>query len=254
MQQHTKLATLVATIVAGGFFAQPASAQFSSSSRTGNTSGNAFTQSSNGGSNATGAGSSALGGANRAGGNAAAAGANNRTAGNGQGDLGQSLLNQNQNQNTNGFLGGNQNAQGNFVGRNQRTGQNTRQQNNQGGNRQQGGRQNLDDLLNGMNQQNNPTIDQRRAIRPQLRVAFDETTTTPATESRSTLQPRFESLTQTPSLRGVAYELDAEGVVVLRGKVDTPSQRRLAENVVKLEPGVKKVRNELTLNDPSAKK
>lgn len=254
MRQHTKLASLVATIVAGGVFAQPASAQFSSSSRTGSTSGNAFTQSSTGGSNATGAGTSALGGANRAGGNAAAAGANNRTAGNGQGDLGQSLLNQNQTQSTNGFLGGNQNAQGNFVGRNQRTGQDTRQQGNQGGNRQQGGRQNLDDLLNGVNQQNNQSTDQRRAIRPQLRVAFDETSTTSATEIRSTLQPRFESLNQTPSLRGVAYELDAEGVVVLRGKVDTPSQRRLAENVVRLEPGVKKVRNELTLNDPAAKK
>ncbi len=254
MRQNTKLASLVATIIAGGVFAQPASAQFSSSSRTGSTSGNAFTQSAVGSSSASGGGTSALGGANRAGGNAAAAGANNRTAGNGQGDLGQSLLNQNQNQNTNGFLGGNQNAQGNFVGRNQRTGQNTRQQANQGGNRQQGGRQSLDELLNGMNQQNNQPTDQRRAIRPQFKVAFDETSMTPAVEIRSTLEPRFSSLSQSPSLRGVVYELDAEGVVVLRGTVDTPSQRRLAENVVKLEPGVKKVRNELTLNEPPAKK
>jgi len=251
MQTSTKLASLVATILAGGVFTQPASAQFSSSTRTGSTSGNAFTQSGVGSSNTGGAGTSALGGANRAGGNAAAA-ANNRTAGNGQGDLGQSLLNQNQNQNANSFLGGNQNAQGNFVGRNQRTGQATRQQANPGGNRQQGGRQSLEDLLNGVNQQNQPT-DQRRAIRPQLRVAFDETTT-PTIDSRPTVAPQLDSLKQIPALRGVAYELDPEGVVILRGTVETSSQKRLAENVARLEPGVKKVRNELTLAEPAKTK
>ena len=88
----------------------------------------------------------------------------------------------------------------------------------------------------------------RRAIRPTFKVAFDEPPKL-TTEVRSTLQPRFDSLSQTPSLRGVAYELDTDGVVVLRGTVDTPAQKRLAENVVKMEPSVKKVRNELTLND-----
>ena len=45
----------------------------------------------------------------------------------------------------------------------------------------------------------------------------------------------------------VPVDLDAEGVVVLRGEVSTPSQKQLAANMVRLEPGVRKVRNELTV-------
>ena len=250
MRQRTKHVTnLLAATVACGLFSQSTSAQFSSTTRTGSSSGNALTSGSSaattGGAGATsgfgGAGGAAGGGAANAavGGNNAA----NRTAGNGGAALGQSLFNQTNAQN--GFIGSRNQQQG-FVGGNQRTGQqqNSRQQ-------QQGGRQGNsgqnDNNQNGQGQQNQ---DPKRAIRPQLRVAFDELPR-PTTEIRSTLQPRFDSLSQTPALRGVAYELDAEGVVVLRGTVDTPSQRRLAENVVKLEPGVKKVRNELTLNEPA---
>lgn len=149
--------------------------------------------------------------------------------------------------NPNGFLGQGNNQQ-NFIGRNQ--GQNNSQNRQNNNNRGQGNFGQNDNNQNGQGQQNQ---DPKRAIRPQLRVAFDEAPR-PTTEIRSTLQPRFDSLSQTPSLRGVAYELDTEGVVVLRGTVDTPSQRRLAENVVRLEPGVKKVRNELTLNEPAKTK
>jgi hypothetical protein len=149
--------------------------------------------------------------------------------------------------NAQGFLGQGNNQQ-NFIGRNlgQNNQQNRQQNNNRGGQGNFG--QNDNNNQNNLGQQ-----DQRRSIRPQLRVAFDEVPRA-STEVRSTLQPRFESLSQTPALRGVAYELDAEGVVVLRGTVETPSQRRLAENVVRLEPGVKKVRNELMLNEPAATK
>ncbi len=239
MRQHTKLAVrlLMATFVCGSL-SQSAIAQFSSTTRTGSSSGNALTS----GTSTTGtaaAGSSALGGANRAGGNAAqGATQNNRTAGTGAADLGQSLLNQG---NLNSFIGGRNQQQG-FVGGNQRTGQ---QQNNrqQQQNNRQGGGQNDNNMNQGQQNQ-----DQRRAIRPQYKVTFDQPLK-PTADIRSTLQPRFDSLSQTPSLRGVAYELDTDGVVVLRGSVETPAQKRLAENVVKLEPGVKKVRNELMLNE-----
>ena len=148
------------------------------------------------------------------------------------------------------FLGQGNSPQ-NFLGRNQRTQtQNNNQNRQNNNNRGQGNSGQNDNNQNSQGQQNQ---DPKRAIRPQLRVAFDELPR-PTVEIRSTLQPRFDSLNQTPALRSVAYELDAEGVVVLRGTVDTPSQRRLAENVVKLEPGVKKVRNELTLNEPAATK
>lgn len=231
--------TLLFATVTCGLLSTSASAQFSSSTRTGSSSGNALTSGTTNTGTAA-AGTSALGGANRAGGNAQGISANNRTAGTGAADLGQSLLNQG---NLSSFIGGRNQQQG-FIGGNQRAGQ---QQNNR--QQQQNNRQgNFGQNDNNMNAQGQQNRDQRRAIRPQYKVTFDQPQK-PTTDVRSTLQPRFDSLSQTPSLRGVAYELDPEGVVVLRGTVETPAQKRLAENVVKLEPGVKKVRNELTLNE-----
>lgn len=239
MRQHSKPAFifLMAT-VASGLLSQSAGAQFSSSTRTGSASGNALTSGTTNTQAAAAAATSGFGGANRAGGNAQGISQNSRTAGTGAADLGQSTLSQG---NQNAFIGGRNQQQG-FIGGNQRTGQ---QQNNrqQQQNNRQGG--NNDNNQNNQGQQNQ---NQRRTIRPQYKVTFD-LPQKPVVEIRSTLQPRFDSLSQTPSLRGVAYDLDAEGVVVLRGTVETPAQKRLAENVVKLEPGVKKVRNELTLNE-----
>lgn len=237
MRQHTKsAASLLAATVACGMFSQTASAQFSSAARTSSASGSPLTSSATGAAGAT----SGFGGA------AAGGGAANRAAGTGQPTYG--LAQPTQGNAQNAFIGG-RGQQQQFIGGNQRTGQQQNNRQQQQNNRQNNNGQN-DNNQNGQGQQNQ---DPKRAIRPQFRVAFDELPR-PTTEIRSTLQPRFDSLSQSPALRGVAYELDAEGVVVLRGIVDTPSQRRLAENVVKLEPGVKKVRNELTLNEPPATK
>lgn len=250
MRQLThSAAKLLAATVACGLFSQTASAQFSSTTRTGSTSGNALTSGTTATTGAAGA-TSGFGGASAAGGaaNAAVGGNNaaNRTAGTGQAALGQSLFNQGNNQNA--FIGGRNAAQGQggFIGANQRTGQQQNNRQQQQNNRQNNFGQNDFNNQNGQGQQQNQ--DQRRVVRPTFKVAFDELPK-PTTEVRSTRQPQFDSLSQTPSLRGVTYELETGGVLVLRGTVDTPSQKRLAENVVKLEPGVKTVRNELTLND-----
>jgi hypothetical protein len=61
------------------------------------------------------------------------------------------------------------------------------------------------------------------------------------------LQTRFEGLTSNPALRGVAFDMNSEGIVTLRGEVATVSARQLAANLVRLEPGVRKVVNELTV-------
>ena len=225
-----------------GLFVQSASAQFSSTSRTGSTSGNALTNPSASSTSSMGA-TSGLGNTGRAtGGNVGGVGNNsaNRTAGNGQSALGQSLFNQGNNQN--GFIGG-RNQQQQFIGGNQRTGQ--QQQSNQLGNRSQAGRMNLDDF-NSTNQQNQPTQNQRRVIRPQQKIAF-EVPPRSETEIRSTLQTRFDGLSQQPALRDVTFELDAKGVATLRGSVETESAKQLAANFVRLEPGVRKVVNELTV-------
>lgn len=150
----------------------------------------------------------------------------------------------------NGFIGG-RNAQ-TFVGGNQRTGQqnlNQQQQQNQFGNRNRN-RQNqgMDpNDPNGFNQQGQDQ-DSRRSIRPQQKVSFD-VPKIPYEELNTTLNSRFERVTRQPALRGVTVDLDADGVVVLRGEVATPSQKQLAANMVRLEPGVKKVRNELTIGE-----
>jgi hypothetical protein len=151
----------------------------------------------------------------------------------------------------NGFLGG-RNTQS-FLGANQRNslGNNQQQQQQQFGNRgNRGGQNGLNDP-NGFNQQgmnNQNAQDSRRAIRPQQKVAFEIPEYSPA-ELKTTLESRFERVTRQPALRGVTVDLDADGVVVLRGSVATAAQRQLAANMVRLEPGVKKIRNELTLSE-----
>lgn len=145
--------------------------------------------------------------------------------------------------NTQTFLGANANQGNTQQNRQQQQGQ-------QGGRSNRGGRQNqgMDpNDPNGMNQQGQD--DSRRAIRPQQKVAF-EVPKIPYEELHTTLNNRFDRVTRQPALRGVSVDLDADGVVVLRGEVATPSQRQLAANMVRLEPGVKKVRNELTLAEP----
>ncbi len=250
MRQHSKLAlSLLAATVTCGLSSQTALAQFSNTSRTGSASGNALTGSSSlggmsgGGASTSGFGGGAAGGA--AGGNMGIGNnAANRTAGNGQSALGQSLFNQGNNQN--GFIGG-RNQQQQFIGGNQRTGQQTnRQQGNQaGGNRSQFGNQ---DNFGGMNQQNQSSANQRRTVRPQQKVAF-EIPQRSENEIRSTIQTRFDPLNQNTSLKGVKFDLDSEGIVTLSGSVESASAKQLAVNIVRLEPGVKKVVNELTVAD-----
>lgn len=150
---------------------------------------------------------------------------------------------QGQNQ-QNGFLGGRNNSQ-TFLGANQRNTQQNAQQQNQFSNRNRGRQNQMDpNDLNGLNQQGQSNQDSRRSIRPQQKVAF-EVPERSAVELSGTLRSRFDGVTRQPALRGVTVDLDADGVVVLKGEVATPAQKQLAANIVRLEPGVRKVRNEL---------
>ncbi len=228
---------------------QPAAAQTQQRNTTGGTGSSGF--------GATGGRTGGLSGSNSFGGgqnrfsttNANTAGMNQSVFMNQQSSFGM--------QNTatqNGFIGG-RNPQ-TFVGGNQRAGQqNQQQQQQQFGNRNNRGRQNqgMDpNDPNGFNQQGQEQ-DSRRSIRPQQKVSF-EVPKIPYEELNTTLNSRFERVTRQPALRGVTVDLDADGVVVLSGEVATPSQKQLAANMVRLEPGVKKVRNELTLATSLEKK
>jgi osmotically-inducible protein OsmY len=101
---------------------------------------------------------------------------------------------------------------------------------------------------NGFSQQNNFNQQQnRRMIRPQQRIAFEYPQR--AQESIQTdLSARFERLQTTrPELEGVEIVLAANSEVVLRGQVRTEEDKKLAAMYARMEPGVRSVRNELTI-------
>lgn len=145
-------------------------------------------------------------------------------------------------------------GQGNFVGRNanQFVGMNAMTGSNmQGG--MNGGRQNfLGGNRGGLNldgQQNfnqNGGMQQQVPLRAQQRIAFEYPRLAhPAMQTQ--VETRFNKLTtRHPHIQGVKFEADDAGLVVLRGEVKSESAAKLAEKLVRLEPGVKSVRSELT--------
>jgi hypothetical protein len=159
-------------------------------------------------------------------------------------------------QSTNGFLGANNNPNS-FLGRNTQ-GQNANFNTNQGGQRNRGGQQRgldqqLMNLLNGNGQGQyggNNLNSQNTGVRPRQKIAFEH----PAVPSHAvvtTVQTRFVKLSDRyPHLKGVDLTVAEDGVVVLRGEVASQHQAKVTESLVRLEPGVKTVRNELSY--PSA--
>ncbi|MEX0703278.1 MAG: BON domain-containing protein [Planctomycetales bacterium] len=89
-------------------------------------------------------------------------------------------------------------------------------------------------------------------IRPRHEIAF----TYPQLEAaavRSSLDARFDKISQKQvTLSGVnVAATEQPGVVALRGEVASPEASRLAAIMARLEPGVRAVRNELTVRGQS---
>jgi hypothetical protein len=86
-------------------------------------------------------------------------------------------------------------------------------------------------------------------IRPRQRIAF----TFPKLKTAAiqvTLKERIDKLSnQGFSVGGVKWTLDEEGLVILRGEVDSERTRKLTALMVRLEPGVRTVQNELTVEN-----
>lgn len=136
-----------------------------------------------------------------------------------------------------GFIGRADNA-GRFVG-NQTASQQSIQGTNtpQFGNRGQGGN----------NQQNNFNQQTRRTIRPQQKIAFQFPARAQAA-IQTNLSTQFQRLqTGRPELQGVEVQLAANSEVVLRGAVPTEDDKKLAAMLARMEPGVRSVKNELTI-------
>ncbi len=100
---------------------------------------------------------------------------------------------------------------------------------------------------NGFNQQGNFNQQSRRTIRPQQRIAFDYPQRAQA-EIQTDLSGQFQRLQTTrPELEGVEVQLAANNQVILRGQVRTEEDKKLAAMLARMEPGVRSVKNELTI-------
>ena len=88
---------------------------------------------------------------------------------------------------------------------------------------------------------------QRRIVRPQVRVAFSYTVR-PAARVTEALQSQFQRVsTRLPGFESVRVTTDEQGRVTLSGETGSQESRKLAENLVRLEPGVRSVQNLMTV-------
>lgn len=143
----------------------------------------------------------------------------------------------------NSFIGRSDTAQNAFIGRN----------NAQSATGGQGQTRNFNRATSGGSQN---SLNQRNAgqtgpkvpeFRPQLRVAFTAPPI-PVGNVSTSMGSSFDRLkTQHEKLNGVQFQVNADHSVTLRGEVDSKGTRKLVEFLAMLEPGVRKVNNELTV-------
>jgi hypothetical protein len=86
----------------------------------------------------------------------------------------------------------------------------------------------------------------RRAPSYITELALDQPAPRPSmARVRSELQGIISGASSLPSAGNIRVSVNSNGLVVLRGQVGTARERRLAENMLRLTPGVTRVRNDL---------
>lgn len=141
----------------------------------------------------------------------------------------------------NGFIGRSDAAQNSFIGRS--NAQNAANNAGQG--------RNFNRANTGGSTQNQFNAGQTGpkvpAFRPQMRVAFTAPPL-PLSNVQTSMGHSFDRIKErNEKLRGVQFEVNADRSVTLRGQVDTAGAKKLVEFLAMLEPGVRKVKNELTV-------
>lgn len=144
-----------------------------------------------------------------------------------------------------------------FIGRNgsnnQFIGANAQGQNGQNGQLGNQGRQ------GGRGQRNQPTQNQfnqnsggqdaanrNAGVRPRQKVAFEHPTVQ-TTAAVTKIETQFKKLSsKIAALGSVQLTAESDGTVVLTGTAASRADAKLAESMVRLEPGVRSVRNEMT--------
>lgn len=234
-------------IVTVGLCVSPVAAQ-SRNNQGGGTGSTSLFGSGGSGTGGTGGGGSSFGGTGTGGAGGSAfggAGGGAGQSGIGQGGFGNSAANTQQNQ---GFIGRNTDLS-QFIGRNAQ-GQANGQQGGQNRNRGGGGNRSLDQsLMNGGNQAAGTST--APTIRPRLKAAFDYT---PADVAQVTTRSQvlFDRLTtRFPLMEQVQVSQAENGDIVLTGTVADVRTAKLAESLIRLEPGVRKVQNELQYPPPA---
>ena len=138
-----------------------------------------------------------------------------------------------------GFVGGN--ASQAFVG-------GAREATNQQANNRQFGA--FQDTQNSSNTQSSQS-GTPRSIRTAMRIAFAAPSGTFAQQTGVLAYSNSVQLTQfstnRPELSGVKVELMADGVAVLTGTSPSTDTSRLAANLVRLQPGVRRVNNQIAV-------
>lgn len=87
----------------------------------------------------------------------------------------------------------------------------------------------------------------QRVVRPRLQIAFDHTPVA-VTAVQTNLNAEFRRLqTSRPELQNVQIQMGGNREVVLRGRVGSENDKKLAAMLARMEPGVRTVKNELTI-------
>ncbi|MFO0978804.1 MAG: BON domain-containing protein [Planctomycetaceae bacterium] len=141
---------------------------------------------------------------------------------------------------TENFVGGN--AAQNFVGGSRQA------TNQQGTNRQFQAFQNTQQGMNqGMSTTGTP-----RQVKTALRIGFSFPNATSAQASGNLAAANQANLsryvTTRPEFTGINVNMTPEGVAVLTGSTDSVEASRLAANLLRLQPGVRRIDNQLAVN------
>lgn len=87
----------------------------------------------------------------------------------------------------------------------------------------------------------------RTQVRPRQRIAFSFAPRT-TVSIQTSLTKRFTDIVKRRAeLKAVSILVGKKGELTLKGEVPTEAARRIASNLVRMEPGVKKITNELTV-------
>lgn len=108
-------------------------------------------------------------------------------------------------------------------------------------------------IQNNQSQSSQQSTGTPRQIRAALSVGFAfPSATAPEMTGRlaNANQPSLDRFAATrPELSGVSVVVNSQGVAVLTGSTATTESRRLAANLIRLQPGIRRVDNQLTVSN-----